>query len=81
VALVPFQTPGRTIAALDCPRPRRGEHHRLERHIPRVTGRDENTSEIKPYNVLAPDDRFVEGDMLIVGSQKRPEDLMEKGAE
>jgi hypothetical protein len=57
------------------------EHHRLGTHIPRVTGRDEAASEVKANDVPALDDRIVEGSILVVGSHRRPEHVMEKGAE
>jgi hypothetical protein len=65
------------------PRHIRGERHRLrlEKRIPRVTERDESTSEVKVNNVSAPADRVAEGDILVVDSHKRIEDLIEKDAE
>jgi hypothetical protein len=54
---------------------------RLEKRIPRVAERDERTSEVKVNNVPAPDDRVAQGDILVVDSHKRIEDLIEKYAE
>jgi hypothetical protein len=38
-------------------------------------------SEVKVNNVSAPDARVAEGDILVVDSHKRIEDLIEKDAE
>jgi trk system potassium uptake protein TrkA len=83
VELVPRKAfVGRTIAEIDF-RARYGVNIiAIEKRIPRVTERGENTYDVKVNDLPSPHDRIEEGDILVVvGSNEKIEELMEKGSD
>lgn len=73
---------GHTIAELDF-RAKYGVNIiAIEKRIPRVTDRGESTYDVKVNDLPSPNDRIEEGDILVVvGSNEKIEDLMEKGGD